>query len=227
MRYVAHCSLLLLLGGCASSRESAPTEVLGTPAPEEAPQSRRDRDRERRMEEVWKAPFAVEHRGTRPDRQQRPTVVQAGTPVMVASADPVAPPEEPAPAPVAAPESAAAPPARPASERAPRATEPLLGEVVTSPPPATRAPATRTPTRPASTPSQPGGRTPARPATTTPPPNAPARTPAGTRTHVVAQGETLFGLARRYDVTVESIRSANKLSDDNIRIGQRLIIPAR
>jgi LysM repeat protein len=43
---------------------------------------------------------------------------------------------------------------------------------------------------------------------------------------VVAQGETLFGLARRYGVSVDRIRTANKLTDDNIRIGQRLVIPA-
>jgi len=44
---------------------------------------------------------------------------------------------------------------------------------------------------------------------------------------VVAQGETLFGLARRYGVSVDNLRTANKLPDDNIRIGQRLVIPAR
>lgn len=44
---------------------------------------------------------------------------------------------------------------------------------------------------------------------------------------MVAQGETLFSLARRYSVSVDSLRAANKLPDDNIRIGQRLVIPAR
>jgi LysM repeat protein len=44
---------------------------------------------------------------------------------------------------------------------------------------------------------------------------------------VVIQGETLFGLARRYGVSVDNLRTANKLPDDNIRIGQRLVIPAR
>lgn len=200
MKYVAACSLVLALVGCASSRESGPSEVLGTPAPEASPQPRRDRDQERRMEEVWKAPFAVEHRGTRPDRQQRPAVVQVASPVTVANA-------EPAPEPAAEP----LPPAAPAPAPTRRTTDPLLGETV-PPAPSARPPATRTPTAPPA-------RTPAR--------TQPARPAAGARTHVVAQGETLFGLARRYGVTVESIRTASKLPDNNIRVGQRLIIPAR
>ncbi|MDQ3309923.1 MAG: hypothetical protein M3497_07325, partial [Gemmatimonadota bacterium] len=76
MRATLGCALVLMVAGCASSRESGPSEVLGTPAPEASAQPQRDRDGARRMEEVWKAPFAVEHRGTRPDRQQRPAVVQ-------------------------------------------------------------------------------------------------------------------------------------------------------
>ncbi len=43
---------------------------------------------------------------------------------------------------------------------------------------------------------------------------------------VVQQGDTLFSLARRYGVTVEDIQRANQLTDDNIYIGQQLIIPA-
>lgn len=210
MKHIVTCSLVLTLMGCASSRESGPSEVLGTPAPEASPQPRRDRDRERRMEEVWKAPFAVEHRGTRPDRQQRPAVVQVASPVNVASAEPAPEPAaEPAATPAAPPRAAPAP--APTTRRAP---EPLLGETV-APPSAARPPATRTP-------AQPPARTPARTQ-----PTQPARPATGTRTHVVAQGETLFGLARRYGVSADSIRTANKLPDNNIRIGQRLVIPAR
>lgn len=204
MRAMLGCALVFMVAGCASSRESGPSEVLGTPAPEASAQQQRDRDGARRMEEVWKAPFAVEHRGTRPDRQQRPRVVQIASPLTLASAEPVS---EPAaePSATAAPTSLAAP--APAAPR--RTSEPLLGETV-PPRPAARPPATRTPTTPAA-------RTRAQP----------ARPATGARTHVVAQGETLFGLARRYGVSVDNLRSANKLPDNNIRIGQRLVIPAR
>lgn len=71
---------------------------------------------------------------------------------------------------------------------------------------------------------------PRRPATETPPARrtpAEARTPArGRRTHTVVAGETLFGIARRYGVTVDAIKSANTLTGDNVRIGQTLRIPA-
>lgn len=45
------------------------------------------------------------------------------------------------------------------------------------------------------------------------------------RTHTVAAGETLFGLARRYGVTVDAIREANEMETDQVRTGQRLVIP--
>lgn len=45
--------------------------------------------------------------------------------------------------------------------------------------------------------------------------------------HVVAKGETLYGIARRYDVTVEAIMKANDLSDPGrISAGMKLTIPS-
>lgn len=65
-----------------------------------------------------------------------------------------------------------------------------------------------------------------------PRPQAPASTGAqtqqprrGTRSHVVASGETLFGIARRYGVTVDAIRRANQMETDQVRVGQRIVIP--
>ncbi|CAA9334853.1 MAG: hypothetical protein AVDCRST_MAG89-2325, partial [uncultured Gemmatimonadetes bacterium] len=46
-----------------------------------------------------------------------------------------------------------------------------------------------------------------------------------TRTHAVAPGETLFGIARRYGVTRQDIIDANDLESDQVRTGQRLTIP--
>jgi N-acetylmuramoyl-L-alanine amidase len=43
--------------------------------------------------------------------------------------------------------------------------------------------------------------------------------------HVIARGDTLSDIAQRYNVSAASIRAANKLRSDNIRIGQTLSIP--
>ena len=43
--------------------------------------------------------------------------------------------------------------------------------------------------------------------------------------HTVQPKETLYGIARHYGVSVESIRQTNKLSDNNLKVGQVLIIP--
>jgi len=50
---------------------------------------------------------------------------------------------------------------------------------------------------------------------------------ARTTTHTVRRGESLYKLAKRYGVSVGDIRKANNLSGDDIKIGQKLKIPAR
>lgn len=45
-------------------------------------------------------------------------------------------------------------------------------------------------------------------------------------THVVEQGETLYGLAKRYGVTVDELIAANPGAENGIKIGQKLAIPA-
>ena len=51
------------------------------------------------------------------------------------------------------------------------------------------------------------------------------RVPAGQVRHKIARGDTISELAQRYNVSPGAIRAANKLSNDNIRIGQVLAIP--
>ncbi|ALO47236.1 N-acetylmuramoyl-L-alanine amidase [Pseudohongiella spirulinae] len=44
--------------------------------------------------------------------------------------------------------------------------------------------------------------------------------------HTISRGETLSGIAQRYRVSLASLRDANNLRNDTIRIGQVLIIPS-
>jgi murein DD-endopeptidase MepM/ murein hydrolase activator NlpD len=48
------------------------------------------------------------------------------------------------------------------------------------------------------------------------------------RTHVVARGDTLGGIAVRYGVSVAALVTANRLASDRVvlRLGQRLVVPA-
>ena len=57
-------------------------------------------------------------------------------------------------------------------------------------------------------------------------PSAPAT--SGTFTHTIASGESLYTIARRYEVTTQSLVQANSLeSPDKIVVGQKVIIPGR
>ncbi len=46
-------------------------------------------------------------------------------------------------------------------------------------------------------------------------------------THVVQSGETLYSISRRYGVSVDVIKERNNLGNDNIQIGQELVIPTQ
>lgn len=59
-------------------------------------------------------------------------------------------------------------------------------------------------------------------------PAAQAASPAGAYTHTIAGGESLYTIARRYEVTTQALVQANGLSSpDKIVVGQSLIIPGR
>jgi N-acetylmuramoyl-L-alanine amidase len=51
------------------------------------------------------------------------------------------------------------------------------------------------------------------------------RTPAREVRHVIASGDTLSGIAARYNTSTAAIRAANRLNGDKIRVGQTLSIP--
>ncbi len=50
--------------------------------------------------------------------------------------------------------------------------------------------------------------------------------PATTTTHTVAKGDTLTSLAKKYNTSIESLKSANGLRNDTISLGQSLKIPS-
>ncbi len=54
---------------------------------------------------------------------------------------------------------------------------------------------------------------------------APAST-GSAGTYVVTSGDSLLGIARRHGVRSSDLRAANRMSDDNVKIGQKLVIPA-
>lgn len=57
-------------------------------------------------------------------------------------------------------------------------------------------------------------------------PSAPAVVPTDAYVHVIASGESLYTIARLYNVTAQAIVSANGLSSpDKIFVGQRIMIP--
>ncbi|WP_426429401.1 glucosaminidase domain-containing protein [Winogradskyella sp. HB-48] len=51
------------------------------------------------------------------------------------------------------------------------------------------------------------------------------RVNSGTTIHIVAKGDTLYSLSKRYNTTVDAIKSMNNLSSNALAIGQELKIP--
>ena len=56
--------------------------------------------------------------------------------------------------------------------------------------------------------------------------STPQRAPTQRIEHVVARGETIYSIARQYDVSVDAIVAANQIQDfSSIEVGTRLVIP--
>ncbi|WP_295804166.1 LysM peptidoglycan-binding domain-containing protein, partial [uncultured Microbulbifer sp.] len=62
-----------------------------------------------------------------------------------------------------------------------------------------------------------------------------ARPPAGSwlasnggagREHTIARGDTLSGIAARYNVSVADLKKVNGMATSMIRVGQKLMIPS-
>ena len=64
------------------------------------------------------------------------------------------------------------------------------------------------------------------PAAPSPPstPSAPSGTSAA---HTVVKGDTLWGLSKKYNVSIDAIKQANSMTRDTVVLGQKLTIPAR
>lgn len=68
--------------------------------------------------------------------------------------------------------------------------------------------------------------------TFTPPPASPTLSPTAVpfqrySIHVVVAGETINTIARQYGISVDAIRAANRMTSDEIRLAQQLLIPIR
>jgi LysM repeat protein len=42
--------------------------------------------------------------------------------------------------------------------------------------------------------------------------------------HTVVKGDTLYNISKRYNITVDALKSMNQLFDNNIKIGQQLVV---
>jgi flagellum-specific peptidoglycan hydrolase FlgJ len=52
----------------------------------------------------------------------------------------------------------------------------------------------------------------------------PAANPATTNLYTVQQGDTLYNISKRFGLTVDELKSLNNMADNNIKIGQQLVV---
>jgi LysM repeat protein len=54
--------------------------------------------------------------------------------------------------------------------------------------------------------------------------NTKAATPSNEITHIVAKGETLYSISKKYNISIDQIKAWNNLADENVKLGTLLII---
>lgn len=59
------------------------------------------------------------------------------------------------------------------------------------------------------------------------PPSTPVTPTARGGSHQVVKGDTLWGISRKYGVSVDAIKAANNMTKDTVVLGTTLVIPAR
>ena len=57
--------------------------------------------------------------------------------------------------------------------------------------------------------------------------NIPYTIPEQTLTYIVEKGDTLYKIAQKYNTTVDEIKELNNLTDNNLFIGEQLLIPTK
>lgn len=58
-------------------------------------------------------------------------------------------------------------------------------------------------------------------------PSTPSEPAGSAAVHTVVKGDTLWGLSRKYNVSIDAIKQANSMTRDTVVLGQKLTIPAR
>lgn len=51
-----------------------------------------------------------------------------------------------------------------------------------------------------------------------------AKTPPDDKIYTVKQGDTLYNISKRFGITVDELKALNKMSEDGIRLGQKLVV---
>jgi membrane-bound lytic murein transglycosylase D len=54
---------------------------------------------------------------------------------------------------------------------------------------------------------------------------SPDKRPLSAQVHLVQPGDTLFNISRRFGVSVQKLREANHLTSDEVKLGQKLLVP--
>jgi uncharacterized FlgJ-related protein len=51
-----------------------------------------------------------------------------------------------------------------------------------------------------------------------------SKTPPDDKIYTVTQGDTLYNISKRFGITIDDLKALNKMPDNNLRIGQKLVV---